>query len=63
MVANRGGQNRETEWRTLWGLCWRVFQLPRVKFDEGGSGDMVGDSERGWEALGMGNRSINIWDG
>ena len=37
-----------------------MFQLPRVKFDEGGRGDMVGDSEGGWEALGMGNRSINI---
>ena len=40
-----------------------VFQLPRVKFDEGGRGDMVRDSEGGREALGMGNRSINIWDG
>ena len=41
-------------WKTWWGLCWRGFQLAKVKFDRNGVA--------GREALGMRNCSINIWE-
>ena len=46
---------QRNRWRTWRGLCWREFQLAKVKFDRVG--------EEGSEALGMENCSINIWDG
>ena len=53
--SNGVEQNKETneEYDKDWVEEW--FQLARVKFDR--------DGEGGREALGMGNCSINIWDG
>ena len=49
------GQNRETDEEHDEHCVEEGFQLARVKFDRDGVG--------GREALGLGNRSINIWDG
>ena len=55
MWSNGVEQNKETneEYDKDWVEEW--FQLARVKFDR--------DGEGGREAIGMGNCSINIWDG
>ena len=45
---------QENRRRTWWILCWRGFQLAKIKFCREG--------EEGKEALGMRNCSINIWD-
>ena len=52
---NRIGKNRETDEERDEDCVEERFQLARVKFDR--------DIERGREALGMGNCSINISDG
>ena len=48
-------QNRETNEEHDEDCVEEGFQMPRVKLDKGFEGVR--------EALGMGNRSINIWDG
>ena len=53
--SNGVGQNRETdEWHDE-DCVEEWFELARVKFEK--------DDEGGREALGVGNFSINIWDG
>ena len=52
---NGVGQNRETDEEHDKYCVEEGFQLARVKFDR--------DGEGGSEAPGMGNCSINIWDG
>ena len=49
------GQNRETDEEHDEDCIEEGFQLARVKLDENGEG--------GRQAVGMGNHSINIWDG
>ena len=55
MWLNWVGQNRETDEEHDEDCIEEGFQLARVKFDR--------DGEGGREALGLGNRSINISDG
>ena len=52
---NQVGQNRETNEEHDEDCVEEGFNLARVKFDR--------DGEGGREALGMGNCSINVWDG
>ena len=53
--SNRVGQSRETDDIDDEDCVEEEFQLARVKYDR--------DDERGREALGEGNCSVNIWDG
>ena len=55
MWLNQVGQNRETTEEHNEDCVEEGFNLARVKFDRDGEGDR--------EALGMGNCSINVWDG
>ena len=55
MWFNGVGQNRETYEEHNKDCVEEGFQLTRLKFDR--------DGEEGREVLGMGDRSINIWDG